>query len=401
MKAIYKCAYRTYQGVFKLAAYVLPWRKPELLKGKNSLQLLPQNIKSMNISNVLIVTDKGISKLGLMDNFLNDLREMGIQYFIYGKTEPNPTSTHVEEALELYKANNCQGIIAFGGGSPIDCGKAVGARIARPKKSLDDMRGLLRVRKKMPPFFAVPTTAGTGSEATIAAVITDPDTHIKYQINDLSLIPYMAVLDPQLTIGLPPNITATTGMDALTHAVEAYIGNYSTKETRILSKRAVKLIFSNIYTSYSDGENITSRNKMLFASYYGGLAFTRAYIGYVHGMAHALGGLYGIPHGLANAVILPYVLEYYGKSVYKKLGELADAAGIGANLSDKEKAEKFISEIRELNRKMNIPEKIQGINKKDIPLLVDRVLKESNPTYPTPKTLFKEDFVKLFNIISL
>jgi len=263
------------------------------------------------------------------------------------------------------------------------------------------MRGLLKVRKKLPPFFAIPTTAGTGSEATIAAVISDTDTHEKYQVNDLVLIPHYAVLDPLLTVGLPKNITATTGMDALTHAVEAYIGNSNTRETKQLAKKAVRLIFDNIETAYSDGNNLPARENMLKASYYAGVAFTRAYVGYVHAIAHALGGFYGIPHGLANAVVLPYVLEYYGSSVHKRLAELADLVGVGLSTdTDGQKATKFINVIKNLNRAMNIPEKIAGVEGKDIPLMAERAWKEANPFYPVPRILSKRDLEELFRIVS-
>lgn len=248
------------------------------------------------------------------------------------------------------------------------------------------MKGVLKVRKKPPSLFAVPTTAGTGSEATIAAVITDSKTHIKYQINDMALIPRYAVLDPALTIGLPAHITGATGMDALTHAVEAYIGKSNTRETKELSRKAVRLIFDNILTAYSAGANIAARENMLKASYYAGNAFTRAYIGYVHALAHALGGLYGIPHGLANAIVLPYVLEYYGSAVYKPLAELSDCAGISFPSDTREqKAKKFISVIRKMNQGMNIPDKIENIKRTDIPLLAKRAAKEANPFYPVPR----------------
>ena len=210
----------------------------------------------------------------------------------------------------------------------MDCAKVAAARVVRPNTPIPKMRGVLKVLRKLPPFFAVPTTAGTGSETTIAAVVTNPKTHEKYAINDPVLRPKYAVLDPELTVGLPPHITSTTGMDALTHAVEAYIGHSNTRDTEENAKRAVKMIFDNIETVYRDGKNIEARGEMLLASYYAGVAFTRAYVGYVHAIAHNLGGMYGIAHGLANAIILPYVLEYYGESAHKRLAELAEAASI-------------------------------------------------------------------------
>ncbi|MHC1749332.1 MAG: iron-containing alcohol dehydrogenase [Cellulosilyticaceae bacterium] len=396
---MYKLYCRTYQEALKIGAYFGPWRKPKLLAGQNSLRKLPKLIKSKDINCVLIVTDKGIMSLGLIDQLLEDLTKAGIKTLVYNKTVPNPTIDNIEEALELFKENECTGIIAFGGGSSMDCAKGVGARVAQPNKTISQMKGQLKVRKKTPPTFAIPTTAGTGSEATIAAVITDSKTHEKYALNDMVLIPHYAVLDPLLTVNLPPHITATTGMDALTHAVEAYIGRSNTKATKKFSEEAIKLVFENIQEAYENGENITARDNMQKASFFAGIAFTRAYVGYVHAIAHTLGGMYSVPHGLANAVILPYVLTYYGDSVYKSLGELADLLGIGDEEDTQaQKAIKFIEAIIKLNKSMGIPSKISGIMDKDIKVLVQRALKEANPLYPVPKILMKQD---LYNIITM
>lgn len=319
---------------------------------------------------------------------------------MFDNTSQNPTIDNIEEAYKIYRANNCQGIIGFGGGSPIDCAKGVGAKIARPNMSVSSMRGLFKIRKKIPPFFAVPTTAGTGSEGTLAAVITDSTTHDKYPINDLNLIPKVAVLDPNLTIGLPKHITATTGMDALTHAIEAYIGNSNTKETIELSEKAIKLIFNYIQIAYDDGNNLEAREKMLVAAHYAGLAFTRAYVGYVHAIAHTLGGFYNVPHGHANAVILPYVLDYYGESIHVKLNELSKLIGIyDEGLTSEENAIKFIKNIKDLNKKLGIPNKIQGIEKKDITVMVKRALSEANPLYPVPRILNSNDIKVLYEQI--
>jgi len=384
----------------KVGSGLLPWREPELLKGENSLSKLPKLIKDKRIEGVLIVTDQGITSIGLMDEFLQGLTAEGIHYFVYDKTVPNPTIDNIEEAYSMYKANQCQGIVAFGGGSPMDCAKAVGARVARPNKSIPKMKGVFKVLKKIPPLFAIPTTAGTGSEATLAAVVSNSETHEKYAIMDTSLIPHYAVLDPLLTVGLPPHITSTTGMDALTHAVEAYIGRSNTKETTQWSIDAVKLIFENLYESYCNGTNLTARTNMQQAAYLAGMAFTRAYVGYVHAIAHTLGGFYSVPHGLANAIILPYVLEYYGESVHKPLAELADLVGLTVPADTTEqKATKFIVAIKQLNEKMNIPKKVTGIVDRDIPLMVERALKEANPLYPVPRILYKEDLVKLYHMI--
>jgi len=277
----------------------------------------------------------------------------------------------------------------------MDCAKGVGVRVARPRTNIKHTKGLLKVLMPLPPLYAVPTTAGTGSETTVAAVVVDSSTKAKYAIMDPVLIPRVAVLDPLLTLKLPPHITATTGMDALTHAVEAYIGGSNTKDTREMAKKATKLIFDNLYKVYTDGNNIDARANMLKAAYCGGVAFTRAYVGNVHALAHALGGMYGVAHGLANAVILPYVLDDYGESVYKSLAELADVAGLTGE-NDEQKAKSFIAAIREFNEKMNIPSKIDEIIEDDIPGLAEHAYKEANPTYPVPRIFSRDDFAGVY-----
>ncbi|MBR4287455.1 MAG: iron-containing alcohol dehydrogenase [Clostridia bacterium] len=383
---------RAFQKTMKVAVNFLDWTPPEVLKGAGSIKELPALVKKQGVNNVLVVTDKGLMGLHLLDSLFEGLEKEGIKYSVFDGVQPNPTIYNVEDALKIYKDNNCEGFIAFGGGSPMDCAKVTAARVVRPKMSPSDMRGLLKIRKKLPPFFAVPTTAGTGSETTIAAVISNPDTHEKNAVNDPSLRPAFAVLDPELTVGLPPHITSTTGMDALTHAVEAYIGKSNTKQTEEDALIATKLVFENIETAYADGKNLEARENMLVASYHAGLAFTRAYVGYVHAIAHNLGGMYGIPHGLANAVILPYVLDYFGETAYKRLAELADVAGVsGPAQGDRDKAKRFIAAIRELNEKMGIPDKFDQIKDEDIPLIAERALKEGNPLYPVPKIMDIED----------
>ena len=395
-KKMYEAFCRTFQGVMRVAMNVLDWSEPELLKGAGAVKNLPKKIKELGYNNVLVVTDKGLMGLHLLDSMFEELRNNEIAYVVYDGVQPNPTIDNIEEARKLFLGNGCQAIIAFGGGSPMDCAKACGARIARPNTEIPKMRGQLKVIKKIPTLFAVPTTAGTGSEATLAAVVSNPKTHEKNAINDPVLRPKYAVLDPELTLGLPPHITSTTGMDALTHAVEAYIGQSNTDNTEEKAKLATKMIFANLETAYKDGKNVEARENMLLASYYAGIAFTRAYVGYVHAIAHNLGGMYGIPHGLANAVILPYVLDFFGETAYKRLAELAEVAGLDcAGKSDEEKAKMFIAEIRRMNKDMNIPEKFEQIKESDISLIADRALKEGNPLYPVPKIMDKDECVAL------
>ncbi len=384
--------YRAYQKTMKFAVNFLDWTPPKLIKGAGAVLQLPELVKKEGLNNVLVVTDKGLMGLGLLNPLFDALEKAGIKYSVFDSVQPNPTIYNVEDALKMYKENGCQGFIAFGGGSPMDCAKVTAARVVKPKQTPSDMRGVLKVLKKLPPFFAVPTTAGTGSECTIAAVISNPDTHEKNSIMDPVLRPKYAILDPELTVGLPPHITSTTGMDALTHAVEAYIGKSNTKQTEEDAVIATKLIFNNIKTAYEDGKNIEARENMLVGSFHAGLAFTRAYVGYVHAIAHNLGGMYNIPHGLANAVILPYVLEFFGESAYKRLAELADIAGVsGAAQGDREKAKNFIAAIKKLNEEMNIPDKFDQIKDEDIELIAERALMEGNPLYPVPRIMNLEE----------
>ena len=380
MNLIRKAYCRIFQKAFRLAIPLLPYRKPEILNG---LAELPGLFLGKGIRSVLLVTDKGIRGRGLTSGLEELLKDSGIRCAVYDATVANPTTDNVEEAAALFRASGCQAIIGFGGGSSIDAAKAVGARIAYPRKPLEKMEGILKVLKRIPLLVAVPTTAGTGSETTLAAVIVDSRTRHKYPINSFPLIPRYAVLDPETTRTLPPSLTASTGLDALTHAVEAYIGGSTTKETRRAAEEAVRLIFRSLRTAYHDGSDMDARRSMLRAAFLAGSAFTVSYVGYVHAVAHSLGGKYNLPHGLANAVILPYVLDRYGEKAEKKLAKLADAAGISGS-STHGKARAFIDAIRAMEREMRIPEKLDCIRRSDIPELARTADKEANPLYPVP-----------------
>ena len=397
MNLIEKSYCRAYQSAFHAAMPVLPYREPKIM---NSVQKIAPMLNCKGIKNVLLVTDKGVRNAGLTKSLEADLEKRGIGCHVYDGTSANPSVDNVESARHIYINKNCECIVAFGGGSAIDCAKAAGARIARPEKNLEQMKGILKVMKRIPPFIAVPTTAGTGSEATLSAVITDKHLRHKYVINDFSLIPDIAVLDPTVTYSLPPHLTATTGMDALTHAVEAYIGRSTTEKTRIMALRAVRLIMENLETAYNEPENKVARANMLKASFLAGEAFSRSYVGYVHAIAHSLGGEYNIPHGLANAVLLPVVLEDYGEAIYEKLNELSIAAGLA--LPDDDVvcgANRFITEIKWLNKKMNIPQKLTGIKAKDIPKMAAHADKEANPLYPVPVLMKADELEKFYYII--
>ena len=389
---------RVYQFAFHMALPVLPYREPEILKSTGDIA---DKIKTLNISPSLIVTDSFLRSTEGFQELEKSLNENKIEYVIYDKTRANPTVNNVEEAFKLYRNERCKSLIAFGGGSSMDCAKAVGARAAYPKKTLSAIKGNLKIFRKIPPLFAVPTTAGTGSEVTLTAVITDSEKKYKYTMNSFPLIPKFAVLDAKVTYSLPKGLTATTGMDALTHAVEAYIGRSTSSETRRLSKDAVKLIFDNIETAYNEPQNHTARENMLLAAYKAGIAFTKSYVGYVHAVAHSLGGQYNVPHGLANSVLLPIVLKEYGKSAHKKLWELAVYAGVAKGSDTTEEgAKKFIDKVCELNRNMAIPETIEGIKEEDIPVMAAHADKEGNPLYPVPVLMDRRELEKFYYAVA-
>ena len=383
---LYRFACRAFQKTFFVGIHFMPWREPQIVHGAGSLRELPKHLKANDIDNVLLVTDEFLAKTEHFQNIKKYLEEARLSYSVYDKTIPNPTIDNINEATRIYRKNKCKGLVAFGGGSAIDCAKGVGIRIARPWTPISFMRGTLRVLRKIPYLVAIPTTAGTGSEATVAAVISNPQTHEKYPINDFVLIPRLAILDANITLDLPPSLTATTGMDALTHAIEAYIGNSNfdgSAEAAILAGRLIK-----------------SRENLQKASYLAGFAFTRAYVGYVHAIAHSLGGMYHTPHGLANAVILPHVLEFYGEACEKRLGFFAKAIGaVPAELDNHEASKVFIMQIRELNRSMEIPEHLEFIQSEDIPRLAKSASKEANPLYPVPKILNAKELETLYRIV--
>ncbi|MBF0450387.1 MAG: iron-containing alcohol dehydrogenase [Candidatus Magnetomorum sp.] len=387
-----KASFRIFHMSMKLGAMVLPFPVPKLITGPGSVKKLADQVKADGLSNVLVVTDRVLMGLNVPENLLKSLEAKGIQYKVFDDVQPNPTIHNIENGLQHYRLNKCDGIIAIGGGSPIDCAKVIGARLVNPSRSVRQMRGTFKLWKSLPPFYAIPTTAGTGSETTLAAVVTDSETHEKYAISSLPLVPKYAVLDPELMIGLPPHITSTTGMDALTHAVEAYIGLNGNRFTDKNACDATKLIFDNLEKVYENGSDIDGRNNMALASFYAGTAFTRAYVGYVHAIAHNMGGMYGVPHGLANAIILPYILDFCQVEAEKKLAKLAIAGGLGTSGEPQsELAQRFIDKVRSLNQNMGIPSYIKELQEKDIPLIAERALYEAHPDYPVPRIMTQKE----------
>lgn len=391
---------RIFQAVMKVANYFLGYRMPEYISGPGSIRKLPGLMKAKGANNALVVTDSNLMQLGLLDNMLKALDDAGLKYSVFSDLAVNPTTKNVEEGYLIYKKNNCQCIVAFGGGAPMDCAKGIGAKSCHPKKTATQMQGLMKVMHRLPLFFAIPTTSGTGSETTVAAVITDDETHHKASINDPNLIPHYAILDPELTKGLPPKVTSTTGMDALCHAVEAYTNKtYNTPLEDHLAKDAVRLIHKSLLKAYQDGSDLDARQDMQFAAFFAGRAFTRGCVGYVHAVGHTLGGLYGVAHGLAMSVILPHVMRQFGPAVYSRLADLADVCCMDGD-DDKEKALNFIKWIEDMKRQMDIPERFDCIKEEDIPQIIKWALAEANPLYPTPVTWNKKNLQQLIAGIS-
>ena len=367
---------------------------PELVLGPGSLYDVPQLLRDQDIRCVMVVTTEGFVKRGVIPSFTQDLLSHGVASAVFSDVKADPDVECVEMAAAFYRSHGCEGIVAIGGGSVMDCAKIAGALVVRPGKKTLDLVGTMRVHATLPYLVAVPTTAGTGSEVTAAAVVADHAAQRKYAIADTSLIPDAAVFDPHLLVGLPSNMTAYTGMDALTHAVEAYVNRFGSRAAREYAVRAVKLVFENLKASYDDGANIRLRENMLVASYYAGIAFTNNMVGYVHALAHGIGGRYGVQHGLANAILLPVVLETYGPAAESRLADLGEAVGLSGE-TDHDVAVAFIAEIRKLSASMGIPETISELREEDIPELAAGAEEEGNPTYPVPVIWEREAFERV------
>ena len=374
---------RAFQCCFAVGARLLPWRRPRVYAGPGSLLRAADILRENGLRRPFVVASRRQCADKHFRALQEALDEQDILLSVFSSVEPNPSVETVEKIAAQYKFDRCDCFLVIGGGSPMDAAKAAAARLARPEKSLSRLAGLLKVRRRVPPLIAVPTTAGTGSETTIAAVITGSDHH-KYAVSDLCLIPRYAILDPTLSAGLPPHITAETGMDALTHAVEAYLSRfYNTGMTRALAESAVVTIFAHLERAYRDGASLEDRAAMLQASFDAGAAFTRASVGNVHAIAHTIGGLYGTPHGLANAVLLLLVLEDYGAAAYSRLARLAGLVGLPGETKEA-RAKAFIAEIRAMNARMGIPDHFDTIREEDIPLMSKWASQEANPVYPVP-----------------
>lgn len=384
LDGIKKAACRGNSLVMDAALKIMPETVPEIEEGIGSAKHIPNILRRLGITNAAVVTGPTVGRV-IAPPILEGMERAGIRYTVYDQVEPNPSVETVENIRAMYKEKGCNGFLAIGGGSPMDAAKAAAAMLARPGVPLDKMAGLMRVHAKIAPIVAVPTTAGTGSEVTMGAVVSNHKDRHKYALMDPCITPKYAVLDPELTTGMPRSVTATTGMDALTHAVESYVTwAYNTKKTNRYAEQAVVKIFRYIERAYADGSDMEAREQMLLASTKAGLAFNRTGVGYIHAISHALSGLYNVAHGLANAVILPIVLEDYGEAVYPHLAHLAELTGVKITGSEEEKARAFIREIRDMNARMGIPEGFDFIKGEDHERIVSLALKEANWTYPVP-----------------
>jgi alcohol dehydrogenase len=383
--SIQKILYRGIAVVTRVLGKVIPQKKPLMFIGPGASEHMCVAAAQFGVKKMLIVTDEVLVKIGVHRRMIETLRENGVQSVIYDGVEPDPTYRHVEEGLAVLREHQCDAVLAIGGGSPIDTAKVISA-LAVNERPIEKLAGFFKVKNACLPLYAVPTTAGSGSEVTIAAVVSDPVTHKKNQVIDPKLVPVMAALDPLLMTGLPPHVTAATGMDALTHAVEAYLSVNATAETDRYALAATKLIFANLTTAYKNGGDVQARQAMAMASFYAGSAFTKASLGYVHAIAHQFGGRYHTPHGLANAIVLPHILNYTRDATSRRMARLAEASGVGIPAdTDVELADKFIASVLELQADLGIPTSLDSLQASDIPEIASDALKEAHYNFPIPK----------------
>ena len=389
---------RIRQALFSPIQKIQLYMQPKMIKGEHALLDLVDVLKEKHLTHYMIVTTPGFIKRGTLQSFFDALNQNDIQYSIFHDVKPDPDISDVEMLKEMYIKDGCQALIAIGGGSVIDCSKAALACVQMKKLDVTTVLHTGRVSKQLPLLIAVPTTAGTGSEVTVGAVITDPIKKRKYAISHLFLIPKYAVLDSSLLVSLPTKMTAYTGMDALTHAIEAYINCFNNRKTNEYALCAIKSIFQYLVPSFENGLNKHYRLELLEASYNAGVAISNNYVGYVHAIAHGIGGMYHLQHGMINATILPIVLEEYGSAVVGKLAKIADVVGI-TGTTDQDKSKQFIQKLKDLNQIFSIPTSIPEIQEEDIHYLAIGAEKEGNPSYPTPVTWDVEQFEKVIRKI--
>ena len=374
--------------VLRLVMPLLGLPKPFSFVGRDASLSMCREIIGLGVERLMVITDGPLMKLGIANGIIETLQSAGVTVEVFSEIEPDPGYELVLKGVERLKRFNADAVIAVGGGSSIDGAKAILLCHAndRHPSTLTGIWLYALPRKRILPFFAIPTTAGTGSEVTIAAVVSDKQAKIKHAIIDPKVVPSMVALDPKLMAGLPSFITAPTGMDALTHAVEAYVSTAATTETDEFARMAAGGVMRNLLTAYTDGNDLEARERMAVASSMAGLAFTRAGVGYVHAIAHQLGGLYHVPHGLANAIVMPHVLDFSKPKCAHRLADLARVSGIGAgSATDAELADAFIAQIRQMNAAMQIPTVVKELRREDFDKIIDRAFAEAHGTYGVPR----------------
>ena len=367
------------------------------LVGQNCSTQIPDRLKSLGGKKPLIVTDQGIVAVGILKQITDILDAAGMQYAVYDKTVPNPTDKNVAEATEAYKSNGCDSLITLGGGSSHDCGKGVGFVVGNGG-TIHDYEGVDKSSKPFPPYVAVNTTAGTASEMTRFCIITDTSRKVKMAIVDWRVTPKIAVNDPELMKGMPASLTAATGMDAMTHAIEAYLSTDANVLTDSAALMAVKMIYQYLPKAAANGDYMKARDKMAYAQYLAGIAFNNASLGYVHAMAHQLDGFYNLPHGVCNAILLPYVEEFNLIGNLNRFRDLAEAMGEKIDgLSTGDAAAKAIQAIRTISRQVGIPSDLKqlGVKPEDFEIMAENAMKDVC-CLTNPRKATKEQIIEIY-----
>ena len=367
------------------------------LMGIGSAKETGDQVKALGASKALIVTDKGLSAMGVADKIKAQVEASGVAAIVFDGAEPNPTDTNVHDGVKVYQDNGCDAIISLGGGSSHDCAKGIGMVIGNGG-NIRDFEGVNKTTKPMPAFVAINTTAGTASEMTRFCIITNTDTHVKMAIVDWRCTPNVAINDPLLMVGKPAALTAATGMDALTHAVEAYVSTIATPITDACAIKAIELIAEYLSKAVANGEDLEARDKMAYAEYLAGMAFNNASLGYVHSMAHQLGGFYNLPHGVCNAILLPAVSQYNLIACPKRFADIAKALGENVDgLSVTEAGQKAIDRIRTLSASIGIPTGLKALNVKeeDLTVMAENAKKDACQ-FTNPRKATLEQVVQIF-----
>ena len=389
---------------YKFMAFVVTWllrllprNAPVVYKGINSALVMCEQVAILGFTRVIIVTDNFLGGSGILDGIKSTLADTNVEFVVYDGVLPDPSFDQVQAGEALLRTEKCQAVIAVGGGSVLDAAKMMAMLHTNPGP-LEKFDGIQKCKKPGLPLFAVPTTAGTGSEITLAAIITDPVSHKKVPVVDSKMIPGYVALDAEIMKGMPPGITAATGMDALTHAVESYLSKASNEATEIQARAAIRLIFKYLVEAYKDGSDMEARDGMALASFYAGAAFGKTSVGYVHGIAHQLGRVCGTPHGNANAMVLPEVLAAYGDCVHQRLADLARLVNLGeTGSSSSQLAGLFIQAIIDMRQEMDLPLQPQDLKLQDVPGIVEEALTEAGALYPVPRYMSADEVRNIVN----